>query len=81
MYKYMLILVISLNTVNMFSPAVDMENALYWGAQEMPFIPRESSMVGSDILNEERQTYQRKSATEGFQNGLDWIHLTGGGKK
>ena len=81
MYKNMFILVLSLYTINMFSPADDMENALYWSAQEMPHIPVHSNMIGSVILNEDRQTFQRKSATEGFQNGLDWIHLTGGGKK
>ena len=81
MYKYMLILVLSLCTVNMFSPADDLESALYWSAQEMPHIPVHSNMIGSVILNEDRQTFRRKSATEGFQNGIDWIHLTGGGEK
>ena len=65
----------------MFSPADDMESALYWGAQEIPYFCVDSNMIGSHIFNEDRKIFQRKSTTEGIQNGLDWIHLTGGGKK
>ena len=48
-----------------------LDNAFHLGVQKI-----------SDIKDEgvENQSLQRKNATEGFQNGLDWIHFTGGGK-
>ena len=63
---------LSLSPVHMnISPADDLDNAFH-------LVDPKASDFEDD--REDNQSLQRKNATEGFQNGLDWIHFTGGGK-
>jgi hypothetical protein len=68
--------VLSLRTVDMnISPAFDLDLAFHVGSPRI----QDTNIIVQDNKKEDLQSLQKKNATEGFQNGLDWIHFTGGG--
>jgi hypothetical protein len=79
MHNYMFILVLSLSPVHMnISPTDDLDIAFHLVDQRIS----DTNLVVLDIQDEgeDHQSLQSKNSTEGFKNGLDWIHFTGGGK-